>query len=172
MSSSRDFQHSSGGSDLDLEPDYLLPPTSYEMGPPPAFAGTVVRMMAGLLVVVLGLLGAIALLQPRPRTLTSTPRLPSTAVEQAFVQVTVREGLEVAYLPDDVVAVLVPEDRWKKLGETGRFEQHRFLSEHKAILVRLQADRGDKRLYRMAILEAATQRMLAEETDFNPKFYE
>jgi hypothetical protein len=172
LSDARGFLGDAAGDEHELAADYLAQPASYEMGPPPAFAGTLVGVMAGLLIVVLVLLGAIALLQPKPRTLTATPRLPGTAVEQAFVQAIGRDGYEVAYLPDDVVAVLVPASRWQSLGSAGRFEQHRFLSGLKATLVRLQADRGDRRLYRMAILEAATQRMLAEETDFNPRFYE
>ena len=158
--------------DLEFEPDYLKPPDSYRMSPPPAFAALLVRVMLGLLVGVAFLLGAIAVLEPRPRTLTATPRLPRTLLERTFVAQVEREGHEVAFLPDDVVAVLVPEVEWRHLARTGRFDQHRFLSSQKAGLVKLQSDRGDRTSYRMAILEAATQRLLAEETDFNPRFYD
>lgn len=99
-------------------------------------------------------------------------RAPSGYVEEEFARRMEKGGHEVAYFSGGQVSVLVSEKEWAELGEQGRFARHRFLADAKAGLVAVQRERGDKTLYVMSVKSADDRRLLAEETDFNPKFYD
>lgn len=99
-------------------------------------------------------------------------RPPGGYVETEFARRMAASGHEVAYYSGMRVGVLVPEAEWRKLAEADRFARHRFLAEAKAALVSVQKERGDKALYVMSVESAETRRLLAEETDFNPRIYD
>jgi len=99
-------------------------------------------------------------------------RAPSGFVETEFARRMEKGGHEVAYFNGMQVSVLVKEAEWKRLGDQDRFARHRFLADAKAALVAVQRERGDKNLYTMSVKSAETRRVLAEETDFNPKIYD
>ncbi|MNL40217.1 hypothetical protein D3C87_1625510 [compost metagenome] len=82
------------------------------------------------------------------------------------------EGHEVAFYDGGRVSVLVKEAEWAAMGKGDRFTRLRFLSDSKAKLAALQQERGDKVVYTMSVKSAEQHRLLAEETDFNPKVYD
>lgn len=99
-------------------------------------------------------------------------RAPSGYVEEEFARRMEKGGHEVAYFTGARVSVLVTEAQWRKLAEQDRFARHRFLADAKATLVAVQGERGDRSVYTLSVQEATSRRVLAEETDFNPKIYD
>lgn len=115
---------------------------------------------------------ALVLLAGPPAQAPSGLRAPAGVVETEFGRRMAQGGHEVAYYSGLQVSVLVTESEWQALARKDRFARHRFLADAKAGLVALQRERGDKTPYVMAVRSAESRRVLAEETDFNPRFYD
>lgn len=140
--------------------------------PAPSGLRKVFLLGGGLLgFILVTLLALIFLGGPRYET-PSGLRAPTGYVETEFARRMEKGGHEVAYFNSNQVSVLVKESEWRELGNQDRFARHRFLSDAKASLAAVQRERGDKAVYTMSIKSSETQRLLAEETDFNPKFYD
>lgn len=121
-----------------------------------------VMLLAVSLALIVGLKGET---YSRPSGL----RMPAGPVEAAFKQHMAREGHELAFYDGGRISVLVSEQAWSMLGKAGRYERLRFLSNCRAELAQLQREQGDTVSYTLSIKSEETQRLLAEETDFNPK---
>lgn len=142
------------------------------LDPPPSGLRKVFLVVGGLLgFFLVTLLALIFLGSPRYEA-PSGLRAPSGYVETEFARRMEKGGHEVAYFSGNQVSVLVKEAEWQKLAGQERFARHRFLSEAKASLVTVQRERGDKTVYTMSVKSSETRRLLAEETDFNPRFYD
>jgi hypothetical protein len=133
---------------------------------------SVVLVAAISLLVLVGAMVAIIVTRSPNTSAPSGLRPPSGPVETAFAKRMSEEGHEAAFFDRGRVAVLIREAEWASLGRAGRFERQRFLAERKAELLALQQERGDKTAYVLTIQSEESQRLLAEETDFNPKFYD
>ncbi|HEY9855619.1 MAG TPA: hypothetical protein V6D05_07770 [Stenomitos sp.] len=139
---------------------------------PPSGLRKVFLIGGGLLgFLLVTLLGLIFLTGPKVEA-PSGLRAPSGYVETEFARRMEKGGHEVAYFSGQQVSVLVKDAEWKRLGEQDRYARLRFLSDAKASLVAVQRERGDKSVYTMSVKSAENRRVLAEETDFNPKVYD
>lgn len=139
---------------------------------PPAGLRRVFLVGGGLLGFLAAALAALILLGDPPHQAPSGLRAPSGHVETEFARRMERGGHEVAYFSGTQVSVLVKEAEWRELARKGRFARYGFLADAKASLAAVQRERGDKSLYVMSVKSAESQRLLAEETDFNPRIYD
>lgn len=138
----------------------------------PAVLRRVFLVGGGLLGVFAVSLLALLLLAGPPAQAPSGLRAPAGDVEAEFSRRMEQGGHEVAFYSGMRVSVLVTESEWQELARKDRFARHRFLADAKAGLVALQRERGDKAPYVMAVRSAQSRRVLAEETDFNPRIYD
>ncbi|HEY9898351.1 MAG TPA: hypothetical protein V6D00_04145 [Pantanalinema sp.] len=139
---------------------------------PSRAAKTVFLAAGGALGFLLAVMVAVIAFKGETTTRPSGLRMPAGPIETRYAALMLSEGHEVAFYDGARVSVLVKEAEWKALGKGDRFARLRFLSDSKAKLAALQQERGDKVAYTMSVKSAEQHRLLAEETDFNPKVYD
>lgn len=139
---------------------------------PSRAARTVFLLAGGTFGFLLAVMVALIAFKGESYSQPSGLRMPSGPIETHYAKLMEADGHEVAFYDGGKVSVLVKEAEWAALGKNDRFERLRFLGESKAKLAGLQQQRGDKVVYTMSVKSAESHRLLAEETDFNPKLYD
>ncbi|MBO9539319.1 hypothetical protein J7643_01860 [bacterium] len=147
-------------------------PASSSLMPPSRAAKTVFLVAGAAFGFLLAVMVALIAFKGESYSQPSGLRMPSGPTETRYAERMASEGHEVAFYEGGKVSVLVKEAEWQAMAKDDRFARHRFLSDSKAKFVALQQERGEKAVYTMSIKSAETHRLLAEETDFNPKFYD